>query len=124
MAYSNYGAYVYCNGEHRTDKEDCPLFEGQETESYSDLCHGLLGDGDIRVKCYKMGNPMIFEKQFDNTFEQVQYHLPSNKFEVKFEYKGYKFYFKSGKPNYAEMIEPDGTQWKCEYGYKYGAGWD
>jgi hypothetical protein len=30
MAYSDYGAYVYMNGEHREDKEDVALFEMPE----------------------------------------------------------------------------------------------
>ena len=53
MAYSNWGAFVYCDGIRREDKEDCTLFEGYPVKSFADYCHGVMGDGDIRVKCYK-----------------------------------------------------------------------
>lgn len=60
MAYSDYGAFVYCNGERRKDKEDSPLFSVHKTD-WTGLCHGCMGDGDIRVMCYKQGLPSIYE---------------------------------------------------------------
>ncbi len=34
MVYSDYGAYVYMNGERREDKEDVALFETPEETLY------------------------------------------------------------------------------------------
>ena len=125
MAYSNYGAFVYCNNNRREDKEDCELFEEMKAETFAEKCHGVMGDGDIRVKCYKQYNPDIIERQDDGTFQQVEYSCEDYlDFDVCFDYKGYQFVFKSGEPCVATMIEPDGTNWECSYGYCYGAGWE
>ena len=105
MAYGNWGSFVYCNGTHREDKEDCVLFENTKATSWADYCHGVMGDGNLRVKCYKSYPPEIFE------------------FDIHFEYNGYIFDFVSGEPCSATMREPDGTVWQCNYGYEYGAGW-
>ena len=128
MAYSNYGAFVYCNGERRMDKEDCKLFEESEIESWADYCHGAMGDGDIRVKCYKKYLPKIYERQPDGSIIKVlccdenSPEYDEVKFDVVFEYKGYRFEFVSDKPCRAIMIEPDGTTWECDYDYCYGSG--
>ena len=125
MAYGNWGAFVYCNGTRREDKEDCVLFEGIKISSWADYCHGVMGDGNIRVKCYKQYSPEIFERLADGTIQEVNYPCEDSlDFDVLFEYKGYKFEFVSGKPCVATMIEPDGTKWECSYDYCYGAGWE
>lgn len=124
MAYSNYGAFVYCNGDRREDKEDCVLFEDIKATSFADYCHGVMGDGNIRVKCYKQYNPDIYERLADGTIQNVEYPCEDPlEFDVLFGYKGYKFEFRSGKPCVAIMTEPDGTNWECTYDYGYGAGW-
>ena len=130
MAYSNYGAYVYCNGERRDDKEDVLLFEDITVKSWAEYCHGVLGDGVIRVRCYKQYAPEIFEKLDDGTIVKISYNNDIDSdpysffnFNISFKHNGYKFSFKSGEPNYARMIEPDGTKWECFYDYEYGSGW-
>ena len=67
MAYSNYGAFVYCNGDRREDKEDCVLFEDIKATSFADYYHGVIGDGNIRVGCYKQYNPDIYERLADSS---------------------------------------------------------
>lgn len=126
MAYSNYGALVYMNGERRQDKEDCALFESSKIESWANYCHGVMGDGKIRVRCYKQYIPEIFELQEDGTEKQIEFDYGDEEFDfnVDFEYNRYKFHFESGEPCTAEMIEPDGTKWECNYDYMYGAGWN
>jgi hypothetical protein len=32
MAYSNWGAFVFCNGKRRIDKEDVGVFDMEQTE--------------------------------------------------------------------------------------------
>lgn len=154
MAYSDYGAFVYKNGERRPDKEDVALFNSDEEtfgepsenipsgariwtyllhrnadhNAWTDhIHHGIIGDGPIRVMCHKQGLPQIYELSEDGC-KEVQY--PQNETDhyeyepITFEYKGYKFRFTSGKPYIAEMTEPDGTTWRCEYDYLYGAGFE
>ena len=126
MAYSDYGAFVYCNGERRKDKEDSPLFSVHKTD-WTGLCHGCMGDGDIRVMCYKQGLPSIYEVS-DGAYKLIEYaDEETDYFEydpIDYECKGYKFHFESGKPYTAQMIEPDGKKWECSYDYWYGAGFE
>ena len=94
MAYSDYGAFVWRNGERRTDKEDAPLFASSEETFGADIDripsaariwaslihaqssdreinwltsihHGILGDGPVRVLCHKQGLPEIWEMTDD-----------------------------------------------------------
>ena len=163
MAYSDYGAFVYCNGERRRDKEDNALFSTDEETFGTDsanigsgarifaallkakadgrpltvathIAHGVMGDGPIRVRCYKQGRPQIFELLEDGSIEEVKQRDKRDDEDwldyeygygtERFEYKGYSFVWESGRPNEAEMIEPDGTRWLCEYDYGYGAGFE
>lgn len=164
MAYSDYGAFVYCNGERRPDKEDVALFatdeetfgtdsanigsgarifaallkakeEGRQLTVATHIAHGVMGDGPIRVRCYKQGRPQIFElSEEDGSIKEVpqrEKHAGEDEWDYWYnyraeslEYKGYKFFWCQGEPYTAEMIEPDGTQWLCEYDYGYGAGFE
>ena len=152
MAYSDYGAFVFKNGERREDKEDVAMFEtpeetfgvpveeipsaarifmslihadkiGKEKSWITSIHHGIMGDGNIRVLCHKQSLPKVYELTEDG-IEEI--NVPETEtFDwgtVEFEYKGHKFEFISGEPNIAIMIEPDGTEWRCEYDYWYGAG--
>ncbi len=164
MAYSDYGAFVYCNGTRREDKEDVALFatdeetfgtssteipsgariwaalekalkDGKVSGWLTTIHHGTMGDGSIRVLCHKQSLPEVYELLEDGTIQKIDIQqLPEFKdkeeiesFEwgtISFEYKGYKFFFASGEPNIAEMTEPDGTHWECNYDYWYGAGFE
>lgn len=152
MAYNDYGAYVYCNGNRRHDKEDAILFddenvlkgipsgvkifvnillnkEQKNSDSWlSRIHHGIMGDGSVRVLCHKQGLPQIYERKEDGTIEEIIYcseNIDSYDYEpINYEYKGYVFNFRSEKPYIAYMKEPDGTWWRCEYDYGYGAGHD
>lgn len=153
MAYSDYGAFVYKNGERRRDKEDVALFNSDE-ETFGEssenipsgariwvyllknsgdaswinhIHHGILGDGNIRVMCHKQGLPQIYEctEEGIKKIEFASDNIDHFKYPpVNFEYKNYKFKFISSKPYVAEMTEPDGTHWRCEYDYLYGAGFE
>lgn len=119
MEYSIWGAVVFCNGIRREDKEDSVLFEGMH-----DYSHGVMGDGAIRVECFKGYPPEIFEQDSDgiHKIEYADEDADMFEYDVHFEYKDYKFDFKSGDVRKATMTEPDGTIWECTYGYCYGAG--
>lgn len=82
MAYSDYGAFVYENGERRRDKEDVGVYDTDEASLPSALRvyvnilknmeagddatwwkhsqHGVMGDGKVRVACYKQGFPDFY----------------------------------------------------------------
>lgn len=149
MAYSDYGAFVWLNGNRRKDKEDVAAFATDEetfgtdsanipsgarlwvnlihqknTNNDTSINHGVLGDGDIRVICYKQGRPTIVEAT-ENGFVDVPYcneDTDPYDYDIHFEYKGYKFYFSGTKPYYAQMTTPDGNVWESKYDYGYGAG--
>lgn len=80
MAYNDYGAFVYLNGERRTDKEDVGVYDTDEASLLSGLRvyanimkhpdgfewfefshHGVMGDGNVRVGCYKQGWPEVYK---------------------------------------------------------------
>jgi len=152
MAYSDYGAFVWCNRIRREDKEDVATFatdeetfgassenipsgmriwvsllksQGKEVGWVNHIHHGILGDDSIRVMCHKQGRPEIYEAT-ENGFENIEYCSEDTDYyeydPINFEYKGYQFYFKSGSPYYAKMITPNGDIWECKYDYEYGAG--
>lgn len=151
MAYSDYGAFVWLNGNRRTDKEDVATFATDEetfgtdsanlpsgarlwvnllhqkdTNNDISIHHGILGDGNIRVECHKQGRPRILEATEDG-FKEIEYcdeNTDWYDYNIHFEYKGYKFYFEGNKPYYAQMTTPEGDVWECKYDYWYGAGFN
>lgn len=101
MAYSDYGAFVWLNGERRKDKEDVAVFasdeetfggssesipsgarifvsilhrkeKGEEWGWLESIHHGIMGDGDIRVVCHKQGLPEIYEATKDG-FKRIEF---------------------------------------------------
>lgn len=114
MAYGDYGAFVYLNGQRVKSYED--------TSYNGNLVHGLIEDGDMHVLCYKQGLPRIFYKD-----KEVEYYGEDIGFfdfsPFHYEFNGYKFYFNNeDKPYVVEMECPNGDLWRCEYDYCYGAG--
>lgn len=82
MAYSDYGAFVFKDGERRRDKEDVGVYDTDEANLpsgariYANLLknmdagttddwwrhshHGVMGDGNVRVACYKYWFPDFY----------------------------------------------------------------
>lgn len=169
MAYSDYGSFVHKDGVRRTDKEDVPVF-GADVElevgsgarvfvnliknmdrdgfEWWEVCqHGVMGDGDVRVACYKQDIPSVWyvengevkqlsydemvglcEEAYPECIEECDGHRYfKDDYEVEFEFMGRKIHFFGeccgSKPRYtAEMVDVDGSKWECEYDYLYGAG--
>lgn len=116
MAYSDYGAFVYWNGKRMKRCEDCA--------SRGRYVHGLIGDGNIRVECYKQGLPRIYKNN-----QEIKYYNDEeiDCFDFKpfdYELDGYKFHFENYKPYVVEMKCPNGDEWRCEYDFMYGAGFE
>ena len=122
MAYSDYGAFVYLNGERRTDKEDVGVYDTDEgslptgLRVYANIMkhhdgfewfefshHGVMGDGNVRVGCYKQGWPEV-------------------------DFLGWHFHFwgddTGGTPRYGATMSRDGETWECDYDCMFGAGFD
>ena len=125
MAYSDYGAFVFKNGHRKKNLEDALA----KVPDFSlDYFHGIIRDEHIEVLCYKQGLPRIF---YDNE-EVTDYEGDRDCYdyeEFDFEYKGYKFHFKSGygrceHPYVVKAVTPNGIKWKCKYDYLYGAGFE
>lgn len=103
MAYSDYGAFVYCNRERRTDKEDAPAFAtdqetfgtdignvpsgariwvslihaketNREMDWISHIHHGIMGDGIVRVLCHKYGLPEIYDIGCKDGPKEIDYY--------------------------------------------------
>ena len=120
MAYSDYGAFVYLNGERRRDKEDVAAFatdeetfgessdnipsglriwasllkakkDNSERSWLESIHHGIMGDGNIRVICHKGGLPMIYEATDDGINEVVYYTNDIDYYDYDVEYT-YKGY--------------------------------
>lgn len=140
MAYSDYGAFVYLNGERREDKEDTSTYDVCD-----DLYHGVMGDGSVRVCCYKQGWPVIYywEDGYDDPVF-YSYDCLSRKFgwedfdeyegiryapytyHKEFDFLGWHFSFDGDEcgatPKYSAKMERDGEYWVCDYDYMFGAG--
>lgn len=123
MAYSDYGAEVYKNGERRRDKEDVALFasdeetfgtssenigsgariwahlihkkeQGKEYDWIEHIHHGIMGDGNIRVMCHKGGLPEIYERT-DEEIKSVEF--PISEGTHSYDYGTIKFDYKGYK---------------------------
>ena len=170
MAYSDYGAFVFLNGKRRRDKEDVGVYDTDEASLpsglrvYANLAklsesgdwgwfknshHGVMGDGRVRVGCYKQGWPEIYEWEdgkdeptkytFDDLSRKfgwddyVEYEHGGNRYEddeydKEFDFLGWHFHFwgdlGGGTPRYGATMSRDGETWDCDYDYMFGAGFD
>lgn len=166
MAYSDYGAFVYLNGKRRKDKEDVGVYNTDGASPFSRLIvyanimklgcggewfmlshHGVLGDGSVRVGCYKQGWPEVYEWEdgkdkptiytFDdlsrkfgwNDYEEYDNRRhAADEYDKEFDFLGWHFHFwgddYSNTPKYGATMSSDGETWKCDYDYMFGAGFD
>lgn len=164
MAYSDYGAFVSLNGKRRTDKEDVGVYDTDEASLPSGLrvyanilkhhgdCewfershHGVMGDGSVRVGCYKQGWPEVYvwedgrDKPNQYTFDDLSRKFGWDDFDEyggiryaqgayhkEFDFHGWHFTFDGddygGTPKYSAEMERDGEHWECDYDYMFGAG--
>lgn len=169
MAYNDYGAFVYKNGERRHDREDVGVFDTDEAsvpsglrvfeniiknsmngdldKPWKRLSHGVMGDGDVRVACYKQGWPEIWvweageaePTQYDyddlsrrfgwDDFEEYGgSRFATDSYDKEFDLLGWHFHFwgedMGSIPAYDASMTRDGESWECEYDEGYGAGFD
>lgn len=170
MAYNDYGSFVWHNGERRRDKEDSGVFDSDESDlapavkiyaniikldkdvdkPWLHLKHGVMGDGDVRVSCFKTCFPCIWRwpdgsdepeafsyadlvKRFGWT-DYKTYEWDENKspympddYDYEFDLLGWHFHFTrrlSDRPQCHASMERGHDTWECEYGSEYGAGFE
>lgn len=153
MAYGNWGAYVYKNGERQKNREDNTPYKEDELEAgywqafggnnkdgtrigtKAELycTHASLGSGPFRLCGYK-SYPIIYWE--GNSIDYEQYRIGNTPKEdwnwwesegIEGELNGYKFKATPDSDPEAvnlELIEPDGTKWTGKSGYCMGAGYD
>lgn len=146
MAYGNWGAYVYMNGERQQHREDnTPYKEDEMQAGYwqafgsgvrDDLGthHASLGNGPFRLCGYKSspyifweGQPVDlkpFQKGKDAGTDKWWFYESEG---IEGEFNGYKFKCDPCEDPEAvdmELTEPDGTKWTGKSGYCMGAGHD
>lgn len=155
MAYSDYGSFVYINGQRRPDKEDVGVFDTDESKFpsgariwanilknrernnddwWNHSQHGVMGDGNVRVACYKQGWPIIYiweegadspteydaskiigifswqGKEFVESYEhegKVVHYIDYEYPETEFEINGYKFKFTSSEKSGSDHYEAE-----------------
>lgn len=149
MAYGNWGAFVYENGERRQDKEDVGVFDTDEKNCpsgfrifanilknrekyaegkdpwYTHSHHAVLGDGIVRLCGYKdWAELWVCRKGVPERIDLETHEDASDYGEVYIDGKAWKWEFRMYESAMVdlELVEPDGTVWKSTCGYGYGAG--
>lgn len=134
MAYGNWGAFVYKNGERMHDWEDATPYKEKEYESgYIQAFmrakgrnphHAVLGEKEVRLCGYK-SFPVLFlnGKEIDLDDHEI---FDSESYDKRYEgeLNGYVFKARQYNGNMVdlELVEPDGTIWKSKCGYNFGSG--
>lgn len=168
MAYNDYGSFVWHNGERRRDKEDSGVFDSDESDLapavkiYANLIkldkdgdkpwlhlkHGVMGDGDVRVSCFKTCFPCIWhwptegDKPEEFSYEDLVRRFgwtdyktyedsdpyPPDDYNYEFDLLGWHFTFERRlldvSPQCSAVMERSGDIWECYYGSEYGAGFE
>lgn len=139
MAYGNWGAFVYRNGERATQWEDAtPYREAELQPGYHQAFlraaglnphHAVLGKDSVRLCGYKH-LPALFvdgkkwdiesfvtesRKGYGDSVEPCAYGGTVEGCEFR----------ATLRDNFVDLYlkEPDGTVWTSTCGYEYGAGW-
>lgn len=127
MAYSNYGAYVTRDGEHRPDREDCGVWSPSLTEAGAE--YGVLGDGTVKIvlgrpyrtpKVCMDGKPLSDMEVAALPRDGEWTLLDGHRF--RFDLR-HRFSHRLGYTVWATLVQPDGVKWVGECGAGFGAGY-
>lgn len=125
MAYGNWGAFVYRNGDRMKDNEDASPFPKREGDGFVETFHAVLGNGRVRLIGYKH-TPKVYVDGVALNMDRFVVAKPGvdNDEEFVGEVQGYEFKAAQHDGNMVDLWlkEPDGTQWNATCGYCYGAG--
>lgn len=135
MAYGNWGAFVYRNGERMQQWEDqTPYAEESEKSGYAqafqrreglNLHHAVLGGAEVRLCGYKHWPSLWYRME---PVDLAPYRTGvewGEDYSWSGEVHGYKFSAEQYDGNMIdlELVDPDGTRWTATCGFEYGAGW-
>lgn len=122
MAYANWGAIVYRNGERVRSHEDLTLGVGGKTY------HAVLGDGHVRLCGYKDLPVLYVGEECVPTDEYATGPIAAGEYcaDISGSVDGYEFSATQPSDGMVDLYlrEPDGTVWTSTCGFKYGAGWE
>ena len=137
MAYGNWGAFVYRNGERQPNREDQTPYRETELEAgYIQAFgvgdglgphHAVLGSGRFRLCGYK-SSPMAYldgAKVDLSPFKVLDEEADEDRPEYHGVIEGWTFVavpFNDPEGIKLTLIEPDGTKWTSRCGYCIGAG--
>lgn len=109
--------------------------------------HGVMGDGNVRVGCYKQGWPEVYEWEdgedkptiytfdalsrrfgWDGYEEYGDTRYAADEYDEEFDFLGWHFHFwgddTGGTPRYGATMSRDGETWECDCDCMFGAGFD
>lgn len=142
MAYGNWGATVFCNGERRRDREDATPWREDQPSGYHQAFgigvkngviaidanlsahHAVLGTGAVRLcgyKCYPAlfvnGCEVKLTLEFPGDGERVSM---GGSLHTGHEWRA------TMRTNFVNLYlrDPDGAVWTATCGYEYGAGFE
>lgn len=152
MAYGNWGAWVFKNGEHMSNWEDQTPYREEDTSgSYLQAFgaqvvgtdeegrpvverdpslnphHAVLGGKEMRLCGYKSSPALYYRLEEVDLATYLVEEAPEGTWDAWAVYQGeiagYRFRAEQ-ESNFVELllIEPDGTRWTSRCGYEYGAG--
>ena len=147
MAYGNWGAFVYRNGERMTQWEDnTPYRETELQAGYwqafagTGAHHAVLGEKRVRLCGYKCYPSLMVDgvkadidsygqadPSVDDSFTGSNgvYYPDFHHFSGDINLDGDTYHLsadRDGNMLDLELIEPDGTKWTARCGFEYGAG--
>lgn len=146
MAYGNWGAWVFRNGELMEQWSDqTPYRESELAAGYLQAFgrreglnphHAVLGEKRVRLCGYKSSPSLFldgeavdlkpFVTNVYDTWTAQDGTVYEDADEWAGEIEGYRFGATFNQENMIDLwlIEPDGTRWTSRCGYEYGAGHD
>lgn len=144
MAYGNWGAFVYKNGERQKNREDnTPYSEDELRPGYYQAfggndekgnrfstgkklscMHASLGSGTVRLCGYKNSPVLYVEGETVNLEPYIVDSTDEWEHLYRGEIAGHTFEANQYDGNMIDLklLEPDGTVWTGKCGYLYGAG--
>lgn len=137
VKYFSYGAFVYCDGNRREDREDMQPFSEQEAgaEPIFFDCHAVLGDGDIRICAIGIDRLYIIQRSvfpqtiFSVWLVDVSKYPMGEKSPIRISFPSVLSLDISRTQELvtdiflSQRIEGKTHNWTCAVGYEYGSGW-
>lgn len=122
MAYGNWGAFVYRNGERVRENEDAAPFPKQADQPFVQHYHAVLGNDRVRLIGYKHWPALYVNAEPVPLDDFMVVAGEDSAWAGTFEGHEFKATQNNGNMIDLWMKEPDGSVWNATCGYCYGAG--